>query len=175
MRTLRWVFAVVSMLACTPALQAAPKAQESESAAEPTVEEQTEDKWLVILGVYKDFPEAKADAVKFSKAAKVPFTLRGMVFDKKGLRLPDNDEDEVWAGQYALRRYNATTIKGRDVENHFSVEKSEAYEGLVPGFYIIVGQISDSARDAKEQVQQFLPVSKITYAKKTRIYMGCMH
>jgi|GEM_PF-2482000 len=134
-----------------------------------------EDRWVVILGVYNDFAEAKADAKKFAAVSKVPFTMDGRIFDKKGLRYPDGLDDEAFQGQYIARRYNTSTIKGLDVTEYLSVEKSDGYEDLKPGYYIVVGSIAESAAHAKQETARFLSASKHTYFKKTRLYMGCLH
>lgn len=134
-----------------------------------------QDRWVVILGAYKNFPEAKTDALAAAKATKVPFSMNGMVFDKKGLHLPEDSEDVAFAGEYLLRRFNATTIKDEEVLNHISVEKSEAYEGFEPGYYIVVGNIAETAEAAEKQLEKFKVVAKTAYVKKTKIFLGCMH
>lgn len=152
------------------------KAKTEEKAEDAEKEpDHMEDRWVVMLGVYKDFAEAKADAEKFAAVSKVPFSMDGRIYDKKGLRYPDDYEDEAWKGEYLPRRYNTATIDQRDVTEYLSVEKSDAYEGFKPGFYIIVGSIAESAAQAKKETARFLSASKDTYFKKTTIYMGCLH
>lgn len=136
---------------------------------------QTKDRWVVILGAYKGFAEAKADAEKVAKQTKIPFSLRGMVYDKEGLRLPENAEDEAYAGQYLARRYNEATIGEKEAANHISVELSGEYEGFTPDYFIAVGYIADSAEEAEKKAAEFKKLAPGTYVKKTRIYMGCIH
>lgn len=138
-------------------------------------DDRPQDRWVVILGAYKNFPEAKTDALAAAKATKVPFSMNGMVFDKKGLHLPADSEDQAYAGEYLLRRFNETNIKDQVVPNHISVEKSEAYEGFEPGYYIVVGNIAETAEAAEKQLEKFKAVAKSTYVKKTKIYLGCLH
>jgi hypothetical protein len=162
-------------MATTPAFAAKPKAEEKKSAEEISVEQQTLPRWVVILGAYKNFPEAKEDAQKFAQASKVPFTMNGMIFDKKGLRYPDNFDDPLWAGEYLARRGNAGWSGKQELEQHISVEKSEGYEGFAKGLYIVVGFIAENSKDGLAQVERFKPHAPQTYVKKTRIYMGCLH
>ena len=136
---------------------------------------QIEDRWVVILSVYRDFPAAKADAERIAKASGVPFSMNGMIYDQKGLRYPDDFEDEVFAGLYVSRRQNGTEINGEFVEQHLSVEKSEDYEGFAPGYYMVVGCIAESAQEAKERVAHFKASAPDAYVKKAEIYLGCMH
>lgn len=154
---------------------AAPKAAKREDA--PAEEKINFDlpRWVVILGVYKDFSEAKADAQKFSKASKIPFSMRGNIFDKKGLHYPKNFEDEMYAGEYLARRGNATREGDKDLEEHLSIERSEGYQGFAKGYYIVVGTIAETSKDGLAQAERFKAFAPDTYVKKTTIYMGCLH
>ncbi len=136
-----------------------------------------ENRHAVILSVYKSFAEARADAEKISKAAKVPFSMEGRIYDKKrGLIYPDNFDDEVFRGQYVARRYHTTVLKGNETDREFlSVERSDGYDGFKKGFYIVVAGIRDNAREAQADVKRYTAWAPTAYAKKTRIYMGCMH
>jgi hypothetical protein len=134
---------------------------------------QIKDRWVVILGAYKKFDEAKADGQKAAKGSRIPFSLRGMIYDKKGLRLPDNHEDELYAGQYVLRSSNYFSEDGKEAENYISVEKSDDYEGFADGFYITVGFIAESADEAEKKAAEFKKFAPGTYVKKTKIFMGC--
>jgi hypothetical protein len=134
---------------------------------------QTKDRWVVILAASKSFEEAKAEAQKAAKATSTLFSLRGMIFDKKGLRLPDNHEDELYAGQYVLRTGNACMEDGHEAENHISVEMSADYEGMAPGFYIAVACIAESAAAAEQKAAEFKAAAPSAYVKKTRIFLGC--
>ncbi len=154
---------------------AAPKKAVKKEDAPPTVDEQMPPRWVVILGVYKDFKEARANAQKFAKASKVPFSMNGNIFDKKGLRLPESLDDELYAGEYLARRYNSGRDGEKQLEEFISVERSDGYEGFAKGFYIVIGGIVETKADGLAQEQRFKAVAPDTYVKKTRIYMGCMH
>ncbi len=134
-----------------------------------------ENRWVTILSVYPSFKDAKADAEKIAAQSKVPFSMEGRVFDqKRGLIYPDNFDDEVFAGQYVSRRFNQTAIKDRETE-YLSVERSDAYEGFKPGYYIVVAGVYESAKEAQAQAKRFTKWAPTAYAKKTKIYLGCMH
>ena len=136
---------------------------------------QIEDRWVVILSAYKDFKPAKADAERIAKASGVPFSMNGMIYDKKGLRFPDNYEDEVFAGVYISRRFNGTEINGTVVEQNISIEKSDDYQGFAPGYYIVVGCIAESADEGQAQAAKYKKHAPSTYVKKTELFLGCMH
>ncbi len=134
-----------------------------------------ENRWVSILSVYKSFAAAKEDAEKISAGSHVPFLMEGRVFDsKRGLIYPDNFDDEVWAGQYVARRYNETSLNEKDTE-FLSIERSDGYDGFKPGYYIVVAGIYENAKDAEAQTKRFTAWAPTAYAKKTKIYMGCLH
>ena len=136
-----------------------------------------EDRYVVILSVCKTFAEARAEAEKIAKASKVPFSMEGRVYDKKrGLIYPDNDQDEGFRGQYIARRYHSTFLKGSDEKRpYLSVERSDGYDGFKKGFYIVVAGIHEDSRSAQADTKRFTAWVPTAYAKKTRIYMGCLH
>ena len=134
-----------------------------------------ENRWVVILSAQESFSDAKAAAEKLAAKTKVPFSMEGRVFDKRaGLIYPKNLDDEVLAGQYVARRYNEAEIRGKSVP-YLSVERSDGYEGFKPGYYIVVAGVHESAKEAEAQVKRFSSLAPTGYAKKTKIYMGCMH
>ncbi len=131
------------------------------------------DRWVVILGAFKDFEAAKADAMRVAEATKTTFSLRGMIHDEKGLRMPDDFEDEIYAGQYVQRGWNEWFEGEKEFSNHISVEDSSGYEGFEPGFFISVAFIAESAEEAEKKVEEFKKHAPGTYAKQTVIFMGC--
>ena len=165
---MRSIFAFIVLLG---ALLAGPS---TSSAKEPDF---MENRYVVILSVYKSFPEAREDAEKIGKAAKLPFSMEGRVFDKKrGLIYPDNFDDEVFRGQYVARRYHQTVLKGSDRDREYlSVERSDGYDGFKKGYYIVVAGVHDNSAAATAQTKRFTAWAPTAYPKKTRIYMGCMH
>ena len=135
------------------------------------------DKIVLILGSYTDFHEAQSQALAISRRAKTPFSMRGMLYDKKrGLIHPENDSNSPDAGSYILRRYNTTRLRGSDEESEYiSIERSDAYPGFAPHIYIIVGGIYNNNKQASAALVRFKPLIPDVYTKKTKIYMGCMH
>jgi hypothetical protein len=136
----------------------------------------TEDRYVVILGSTKDFYEAKRKAEAIAKASRVAFSMQGMIFDKqRGLILPDDDSDPTYAGAYIHRRYNTGAPDLAEATEYISIEKSEAYDGFKPGLYIIVGGIYPTSSEAAKSVKKFSKAVPDAYAKKTPIYLGCVH
>lgn len=156
------------LLACLFLVPSGVRSQESD---------QTAERHVAILSVYKSFAAARADAEKIAKASKVPFSMQGRVYDKKrGLIYPDDFEDEVFRGAYVARRYDKTILSGGEKQSaYLSVERSDAYEGFKPGFYIVVAGIGKTRDEALKQTAKFKTWAPTAYVKKTRIFMGCLH
>jgi hypothetical protein len=132
-----------------------------------------EDRWVVILGTHKKFEDAKAEAMKVAEAIQVHFTLRDMIFDSKGLRYPDDFEDEVFAGQYVQRSNNYWSEGDETMESFISVEMSSGYEGFEPGHYMGVASIAESPEDAAKLVEQVKEHAPGAHVKKALMYFGC--
>jgi hypothetical protein len=140
-------------------------------------ESQMVKKMIVIIGSYADFESVQKQALVISAASKKPFSMQGQIYDKKkGLRLPEDSPDEMYAGSYVHRRYNTASMKDNDeAVEYISIERSEAYPGFTPGFYIVVGGIYDTKEEAKTALAKFMPIVADAYTKQTEIFMGCMH
>ena len=137
----------------------------------------TVERLIILLGSFKDFEEAHQHVQAVSRASGMPFSMQGMIYDKKrGLIAPDDDPDTALAGSYILRRYD-TAAMGKDgaETEYLSIERSDEYPGLKPGYYIIVGGIYGETEEAKKALARFKPVVADAEIRKTQIYMGCMH
>ncbi|MFC7337801.1 hypothetical protein ACFQY0_11475 [Haloferula chungangensis] len=139
-------------------------------------EPMTKERHVAILSAYKIFADARKDAEKIAKASEVPFSMEDRVYDeKRGLIYPDDFDDEVYAGGYVARRYDMTHVADGDTQTAFlSVEKSDAYDGFTPGYYIVVAGIQESRESALKQIAKFKKWAPTAYVKKTKIYLGCL-
>lgn len=147
-----------------------------QTAAADLAAEQTLAKQVLILGSFKDYKDALNSAQKNGQLTGLPYSSRGMVFDTaRGLIWPDNYEDEIYAGSYSGRRY--TDECGGDVHACLTIEKSDFYAGMQPGYYIVVAGIYDEGdkSGANSQLQKLKKIVPDAYLKSTKIYMGCMH
>lgn len=135
---------------------------------------ETQNRWLVVLETYQEFHAAKRDAESHAKASGIPFSMDGKIFDEKGLRLPENPADQMYAGDYLLRRFNTTNIRGQVITEYLSIEKSEAYSGFPSGKYIIVASVADTSEEAARLLKRLKPIAPKAFVKKTPIFLGCM-
>ncbi len=129
--------------------------------------------YLIVLASSHDFPALKTQAEAIARKSSIPFDMQGMVYDaKRGLIVPDDSNDDMWRGYYVLRRNN---LDYQTEKPFLSIEKSDAYPGLKPGYYFILAGICDSparANAAAKPLRKIMPGLQI---RKTTIYYGCMH
>ncbi|MEM0968927.1 MAG: hypothetical protein AAGJ31_06235 [Verrucomicrobiota bacterium] len=136
----------------------------------------TQDRYVAILSAYPSFADARRDAEKMAQKEGTPFSMEGRIYDaKRGLIYPDDSPDEVFRGEYVPRRYHFMFSDSGQEFSFLSVERSDGYEGFRPGYYIVVAGIYETASEAKAQADRFRSWAPTAYAKKTQIYMGCLH
>lgn len=166
--------AFVAIATCFAASIALAETQlERENEGQRFVVSQTHDFWLVIVGAERDFHSAEREARRVGAATKTTYSRNGNIWDaKRGLILPDNCNDPIYCGEYVLRRYNDLSRNGED---YISVEKSEVYPSLKPGFYIALAAIRSTRDEAEATLQKYKAAAPTSYVAKTHIYMGCMH
>ena len=106
---------------------------------------------------------------QLSAALGVGIDTMGRFYDatQQRLRLPDDDEDEVWAGEYFPRQFFATQLSIEHL-NIYQRGASEQTLCVVSGIF----EEEDAAHALLESVQQFAPNA---YLQAAEIYMGCMH
>jgi hypothetical protein len=127
---------------------------------------------LLIVGSHGAYRDALAAAKAFSAASGIAYDSQGMIYDaKRGLILPDDADDDIYAGQYVRRRYD-TCGGGKPC---VTVERSEAYEGFRPGLYIVVAGVVGRGAEADERLKLARKIVPSAYIKQTTLYMGCIH
>lgn len=121
--------------------------------------------YVTILATGRDFAALEKEAKAMARKAKIPYSMNGNAFDpKKGLITLD--------GNYIFRREDTLEVKGKETP-FLSIEKSDGYPGLKKGYYIIVGGVSLSPKDATAARARYLKVVPKTYNARTTIYIGC--
>ncbi len=126
---------------------------------------------VLILGSYKDYAQAVKVAQELKQKTGSGYSNRGLIYDtKKGLIWPENSD--AFPGEYMARRYNDEC--GQETTFCITVERSDAYSGFRPDYYIIVGGIYDqNTPEAKQGLSFYKKTVPDAYLKKSDIYMGC--
>jgi len=177
MRSLRFL-AVVILASCGIADAAGPgsrvppataRADPADMTFEQYVREMTWPTYLVIVGSGKDLPALKIDAERIAKRLGRRFDMLDRVYDaREGLHA--TGEDDGFTGYYHRRDDTDSADKP-----YLSIEKSETYSGLKPGFYIIVVRICATPKEAQSDLAWCQCIVPDAYTKRTGIYYGCRH
>jgi hypothetical protein len=127
-------------------------------------------KAFVIVQSTKSYAAAKLTAEKAASQLHKKLDLRELQPNKKtGLTYTDSVcENEGGYPCYISRgRY--------DNGDYVSIEWSNAFEGFVKGFYIVVISSGLDTAGTNSVLKKAKKYFKDAYAKKAEIYVGCMH
>ena len=94
---------------------------------------------------------------------------RGFNTNKNLICLPDNDEDEIYAGEYFPRRYPSEALSLEHL-NYYSKGQKPSSRTIA-----LVVMITDEKEKAELKVKQINKYSESAFIINTKLYMGCMH
>jgi hypothetical protein len=125
--------------------------------------------FVVIADTNLDYHLLHKEMFDLNRKFSIPIDTMGRSYNmiKDLIALPDNDEDEIYAGDYYPRRYPSENL---------SLEYLDFYQGpagkktiaLVTGIY----ETEKGADSALTVLQQ---ADKKAFRIKSKIYVGCMH
>ncbi|HTF80461.1 MAG TPA: hypothetical protein VL947_02005, partial [Cytophagales bacterium] len=106
-------------------------------------------------------------------------TLDRYYHPTRGIILPDDHEDDMWAGQYLFRRFgdDVVSIEMRhvyiDTALHNEMEKEKFYADTTKMF--VFAMMYPERSKADSLAQQLKPNFASTKVIAAKIYMGCLH
>jgi len=125
--------------------------------------------YLVIADTSSNYYELHEKMFDLNAKYKIPIDTLGRYYnkEKKQIVLPDNDEDEMYAGDYFPRRYPSEnlSLEYLDFYNRTADQKTIA---LVSGIY-------QSEKSADSLLTIIKKTDKKAYKLKSQVYVGCMH
>ena len=125
--------------------------------------------FVVIADTGQNYYSLKSKMVSLSLSCKFRIDSNGNYYNpaKDLICIHDNSEDEIYAGEYFMRR------NGSD---YLSLEYLDWYQDKASKKTIaIIAGIFESEKDAEKMVVLLKPYSKNAYKIKSDIYMGCIH
>ncbi len=104
-----------------------------------------------------------------NKQLNIPIDTMGRLYNKvKNLiALPDNDEDEIYAGDYFPRRFPSENLSIEYLD-FYQKQSGEKTMALVTGIY-------ESEKSADSALVVIQRTEKIVFKIKAEIYLGCLH
>ncbi|OKS87454.1 hypothetical protein RG47T_2915 [Mucilaginibacter polytrichastri] len=127
---------------------------------------------IIILRSTKDYKIALTTAQQAASRLHKKLDLRKLSPNKElGLTMSKADCDEIGYPCYPARGDgNAFN------DSYISVEYSNAYKGFAKGYYIVMAAITNvKSASMKAQLAIINKVYPDAYAKRTFIWLGCMH
>ncbi|MDB5036323.1 MAG: hypothetical protein JWQ98_3564 [Chlorobi bacterium] len=126
--------------------------------------------YVVVADSSSDYQKLLGEAQHLSQSSGIPFDARDLIFTKeKGLHFPENDSDEIYAGDYLWRRFADESI---------SLERRSAYFNNVkesdPTMIIVAG-IFETKRKAAQALARISGPAPRAFIRATKLFMGCMH
>ena len=125
--------------------------------------------YLVVADTGANYYALQRKMVRLSSTFGILIDTMGRYYNaqKERIVLPDNDEDEMYAGEYYPRR---------EPSEHLSLEYLSVYQDGVPEKTIaLVRGIYGSEAEAQKALAALRPGAGTAFAVKARVYVGCMH
>jgi hypothetical protein len=139
--------------------------------ADITEDSQLVEKRVVILKSTKSYTSALKTAKKAASTMGLKLKLRDLSPDRKlGLTFSKSD---CTANGF---RWPCYVARGRETEApHISIEYSTQYNGFSEGFYIVVAEVHPNENVVNKTLTKAKKIWRDAYAKKTEIWIGCIH
>ena len=126
------------------------------------------DYYVLVVDTGKSYDELRTKMFNLHQSSNLAIDTLGRYYDRtKGLiQLPDDDDDEMYAGEYYPRRYPSQYLSLEYLEEYHPVSEAKTI-ALVAGIYETKVS-ADSALNAIKPREN-------AFVQKSRIYVGCMH
>ena len=124
---------------------------------------------IVIVDTARIYSHLLAQMTDLSFRIGVPIDSMGRFFDPVAnlIKLPDNDADEIYAGDYFPRRTPSETLS---IE-YLTLYKKEAGEKTMA----IVAGVYENEYRADSVYRSLVKIEKNAFKIKSDIYTGCLH
>jgi hypothetical protein len=131
-------------------------------------QDETETYYIVIADTSQSYEAVHATMMKFREASGQEIDTMGRYYNAKlnKLMLPEDDEDELYRGEYYPRRFPDATL---------SIEYLATYTEASPATFACVTGIYEKAAQAKKAVSKWKSRFPKIYSLKAEVYTGCMH
>lgn len=125
--------------------------------------------FIVVADTNINYYLLHAKMFKLSKKYNLAIDTMGRYYNttKNLIALPDNDEDEIYAGDYYPRRFPSETLS-LEYLNLYHSPSGEKTIALVTGIF-------ETEKSADSALAILKRLEKKAFIAKANIYIGCMH
>ncbi|MBQ4914249.1 hypothetical protein J8L85_07365 [Maribacter sp. MMG018] len=127
--------------------------------------------YVVVSDTSQNYFELRQKMFDLHKKLKIEIDTMGRGFnqEKNRICLPENDEDEIYAGQYFIRRYPSETLSLEYLAYYTEGQKTRE------NTMALVTAITDNKEEADQKLVRLKKYADKAFIVNSRIYMGCMH
>ncbi len=127
--------------------------------------------YIVVSDTSKNYNKLRKKMLKLSEKLNSEIDTMGRGFNrtKNLICLPENDEDDIYAGDYFPRRFPSETLSLEYLI--YYINGSKPTEGTIA----LVAMVTDDKKKAENKLSKVKNYSKGAFIVNTEIYMGCMH
>ncbi len=131
--------------------------------------EEYADYFVVVVDTGFSYAALRKQMFKISNELELPIDTLGRTFDQKKnlIALPENDEDEIYAGDYFPRRGPGENLS-LEYLDVYQKSASKKRIAMLSGIY----ENKKSADSALKIIKRIAPKA---FSLKANIYIGCMH
>ena len=125
--------------------------------------------FVVVADTSADYYLLNKKMFDLNSKLKIPIDTMGRFYNKTKnlIALPDNDEDEIYAGDYFPRRFPSDNLS-LEYLNFYQRQAGEKTIALVTGIY-------ETEKSADSALTVLYKTEKKVFKIKADIYVGCMH
>lgn len=137
--------------------------------AEDTTDHNNATYFVVVADTSQDYSILHKKMFDLNSKLKIPIDTMGRFYNKTKnlIALPDNDEDEIYAGDYFPRRFPSDNLS-LEYLNFYQKQAGEKTIALVTGIY-------ETEKSADSALTVLRKTEKKIFKIKADIYVGCMH
>lgn len=148
--------------------------QNTDSIPEPKTIKDTTDYenatyYFVIADTNRNYSIICHKMFNLHKQCRISIDSLGRLYNKKKdlIALPENDEDEMYAGDYFPRRHPSDFLS-LEYLDFYSQQPNNKTIALMAGIF-------ESEHSADSLLSILKPIEKNSFILKAKIYIGCMH
>jgi hypothetical protein len=125
--------------------------------------------YIVISDTGTDYQSLSNKLFEINRKSGIPIDSMGRTYNKKKnlIALPDNDEDELYAGNYFPRRFPSDYLS-LEYLRFYKPHSAEKTIALVTGIY-------EQEKAAESALLALKKMEKKAFKIKAELYTGCIH
>lgn len=125
--------------------------------------------YVVVADTGQDYYPLQRAMYRLSSQLSIPIDTMNRYYNaqKNEIVLADDDEDEMYRGEYFPRRF-ASAVLSLEYYRIYNDTTTDKNIALVAGTY-------ESAKSADSALALLRPLAPHSFGKVARIYVGCMH